>query len=169
MNIFVLDTDPKLAARAHCDKHVVKMVLESAQLLSTAHHIAGSTIDLGSIYKPTHIEHPCAKWCRENAANYKWLYNLYHELAREYTHRYCKIHKAATITPFLQSVPDGVLRRNPTSSSSLTPFVQCMPDEYKHEDAVTAYRDYYVGEKASFAKWTNREPPYWWPHNTEEN
>lgn len=153
MNIFVLDTDTKLAAQYHLSRHVVKMILESCQLMSTAHHVLGS----GGPLKITHKNHPCALWVRESAANYEWLYNLTVELCKEYTFRYNKIHKYES-DGVLQSLskPPFLLARGP-----MTPFAQAMPDRYKHSDAVTAYRNYYLGEKSHMFQYKNRDMPDW--------
>ena len=72
MNIFYLDEDPFEAARLQYNKHVVKMILESAQMLCTAHHHYESSVDIP--YKKAHYNHPSTKWTRENASNYSWLY-----------------------------------------------------------------------------------------------
>ena len=77
MNIFYLDKNPKLAAKYHCDKHIVKMIIEYAQILSTVHHLYNSPNEiLNKIYKKTHINHPCVKWAASNLENYNFLYNL---------------------------------------------------------------------------------------------
>lgn len=154
MNLFVLDRDPALAASYHCDKHVVKMIVETAQLLCTAHHIEGS-LDVATIpYRKTHANHPCAHWVRESSANYSWACCLGLELCLEYTRRYSKIHKS-------QAVIEWAMENYLRNDGELTPFPQCMPEQYHDEDVVEAYRRYYRGEKASFAKWKNSEP-YWW-------
>lgn len=148
MNIFVLDAHPSLAARMQCDKHVVKMILESAQIMSTIR---------GGPYKPTHENHPCVVWARSSSANYMWLWQHAVELCREYTRRYGKIHKSqpVVLSAYLpESVPAG----------ELTPFVQCMPEQYRQSDAVQAYRAFYIGEKAKFAVWNYSTKPTWWPN-----
>lgn len=154
MNIFVLDNKPWDAARFHCDKHVVKMVLETAQLLSTAHHINGSwTPDM---YKPTHVHHPCTKWVAETSFNYWWTFQLFLALCNEYSYRYDKVHKTDTKMSELLR-PDGRRSHDPTD------FALAMPDKYKVEgDAVQSYRNYYLGEKAYMATWTKRNEPEWW-------
>lgn len=149
MNIFILDLDPKTCAKYHCDKHVIKMVLESAQLLSTAHWVLNSDIK-EQLYLPTHTKHPCSIWTSASLDNYKWLYNLFNELAKEYEFRYNKHHR----THFLLS--DKLI--NPPSNIpdiGLTEFAQAMPDKYKDKDKdpVIAYRNYYIGEKYKIAKW----------------
>ena len=151
MNIFVLDNDPKVAAQMACDKHVVKMVLETAQMLSTVQHHNGITAP----YKPTHANHPCTKWAATSTQNYKWLLEHGIALCEEYSHRYNKEHKCEQlITGPLSLIP--IL---PTEK--LTPFAQAMPEQHKRENAVDAYRQYYIHEKARFAKWKNRDIPTW--------
>jgi hypothetical protein len=152
MNIFVLDRDPEENARYHCDSHVVKMILESAQLLSTAHHILGD----GGPYKKTHENHPCAVWVRESAANYTYLWFLMLCLGKEYTFRYNKTHK--TILDHkdtLRELPSRLL------GVSMTEFPKCMPEEYKKETVVDSYRTYYKYGKADLLKYTRRNAPFW--------
>jgi len=158
MNIFYLDSDPKVAAAMHCDKHCVKMILESAQLLSTAHHVIDvePTIEC---YKSTHKNHPSAIWCRQSGRNYEWLWIMLKYLCKEYTNRYGKVHKveASGLLDRLSNRPINL------ELGELTEPPQCMPDEYKCQDnSVQAYRNYYLGEKASFAKWNYSITPNWW-------
>jgi len=152
MNIFVLHTNPKIAAQMSCDKHVVKMVSESVQMLSTTMHSVG----LEGPWKKTHANHPCTIWTRESLQNYQWLWDHANALGEEYTHRYNKKHKShLTLTSKIPYNIDGL------SNKGLTPFPQAMPDEYKDKDIVKAYRKFYLGEKASFATWKNRTMPEW--------
>lgn len=145
MNIFILSRSPDEAAQMQCDKHVVKMCLETAQILSTI---------VGGPYKPTHANHPCVKWAGESYSNFFWLREHGIALCREYTYRYGKVHKCEEV---IKSI-----RCNSFLPYIGTKFVQCMPPEYKHEDAVTAYRAYYHS-KAAFAQWNKSRPaPYWW-------
>lgn len=148
MNIFYLDRDIDKCAQYHCDKHVVKMITEYAQLLSTCH------IGVPGAYKPTHINHPCAKWVRSSINNYAYLVNLALVLGEEYTYRYNKIHKSSLVTESLP-IPDL-----PNSDFSEPP--KCVHDDFKSvPDVVEAYRLYYKRDKASFCKWTKRETPEW--------
>jgi hypothetical protein len=153
MNIFVLHEQPWVAAEMHVDKHVVKMIVESAQMLSTAHAVLdGEQV----AYKPTHINHPCSKWVRESVANYQWLYSLFRYLSQEYTHRYGKVHKTwlnhgKTLATPPKNIPE----------KGSTPFALAMPDQYKDDNPVTAYRKYYLGEKAHIFKWKDRSIPEW--------
>lgn len=158
MNIFVLSRCPRLAARLHCDKHVVKMILETAQLLYTAHHVVGTPDLPPTAYKKTHANHPCALWVRESRANYLWLVELGWWLCKEYQHRYGthKIHKTEWHILWLKScvprLPDG----------PPTPFRQAMPEAYKCDDPVQAYQAYYRENKLKvrgIIAYTRRECP----------
>ena len=139
MNIFVLDRDPKIAAYMMCDKHVVKMILESAQMLCAAHHVLGSKLDIP--YKIAHKNHPSTIWTRECAANYSWLYEHMRALGDEYTKRYNKIHMSITKCKYLWRFPNDIPR------TEFTQPPQCMPDEYKDKCSIKAYWNYYIGEK----------------------
>lgn len=160
MNIFILDSDPERAAQYHCDKHVVKMIVESAQMLSTAHRLAGANNSI--LYKQTHVNHPCSIWCRTNKANYHFLVRLALALCKEYTKRYKKVHKTQRIIEWCAAhTPKNLISE--ATNIKLTKFVQAMPDQYKDSyDPVQAYRQYYHGEKASFAKWKYTQVPDWW-------
>ena len=151
MNIFLLDKDPKKCATYHCDKHVVKMILESAQMLCTAHWVTGSSAP----YKPTHIHHPCSIWVRESIDNYTFLCSLGYNLCLEYTSRYGRIHKT-------QKVIEWCIQNKPNvERKGLTPFAQAMPEEYKNKSPVKAYRSYYAGEKKDLLRYTNSLVPSW--------
>ena len=153
MNIFVLDRDPIRAATMLCDKHVVKMVVETAQMLCTT---AAANGQIGVPYRSTHKKHPCTLWVNESKDNWDWLIAHGEEMCAEYTRRYGKIHKTQSVIEWCKH--SGTAPRN---SIGLTPFKLAMPSVYKHPDAVRAYRDYYKGEKAGFATWRS-EPPQWW-------
>jgi hypothetical protein len=152
MNIFVLDTDPRLAAQYHCDQHVIKMILESAQMLCTALRTHGAEPP----YQTTHPKHPCTLWAQQTRSNWLWLKELAFHLNEEYQARYQKSmpHKSWLIIEELEPdvIPEG----------PLTPFVQAMPNEYKHASPVTAYRQFYCGDKSSFATWKYSETPFWY-------
>ena len=175
MNIFFLDTDPKLAAQYHCDKHVVKMILESAQLLSTAHRMIDGEVFVEVrngrkikrfkhpidsydevLYKATHANHPSAKWARESKDNYIWLFNLFSDLCKEYTYRYGREHLSGI------KLMD-ILKNPPVNIPDIggTAIAQAMPDEYKHSDPVIAYRTYYREAKSRMLQYTNRPQPTW--------
>lgn len=166
MNIFFLDQDPVLAAQYHCDKHVCKMIVEYAQLLSTAHHVLdGEACKFkDQIYKKTHENHPSAVWAREGLMNYYWLYSLFWNTCSEYEKRYNKVHKTKALLKNLKFYPRNIVQK------LMVDPPQCMPDQYQCNDVVQAYRNYYLGDKARFAKWKYTAPPPWWPEqNGEKN
>lgn len=157
MNIFILDNDPVKAAKDHCNKHVVKMVLESAQLLSTAWPAEVAP------YKHTHYRHPCALWVRNSLSNYNWLCQHSLALCSEYTLRYKKVHKTQSVAEWLsKNVPN-------LPDIGLTPFAIAIKDKSLHTgDVVSSYREYYIKEKARFARWEPlAESPAWWPKAAE--
>ena len=183
MNIFVLDKKPTTAAQMMCDKHVVKMIVESAQMLSTAHRVLDGEqyTELSAnnrrikrwkspyklmediLYKASFVGHPCTKWVMENNKNYYWLAEHAYELCREYTRRYGKVHKTDDMISLIRYRKPA----NITIADSITPFAQAMPEEYKNSDAVEAYRAYYLGEKTRFAKWKDGNIPTWWNQEQE--
>ena len=149
MNIFYLDKDPVKAAKMQYNKHVIKMILESAQMLCTAHHVLDNRIRLldDIPYKITHVNHPSTIWCRQSIPNYMWLYNHMIALGKEYTKRYGKNHLTITKCKEPLSVsPEGI-----DTYVSFTQPPQCMPDEYKDKCSIKAYWNYYIGEKHSVA------------------
>lgn len=159
MNIFFLHTNPRRCARWHCDKHVVKMLLETCQLLYTCHwmvagHVNGAP---GVGYKKCHWNHPCSKWLRLSAFHYEWLSTLGLELLREYKFRYKgRDHKCeAHIIWLSKSVPAGLV-----DNGWRDPFL-AMPVEYKCGDAIASYRRYYIGAKKAFLNYTGRRAPHW--------
>lgn len=161
MNIFVLSEDPTRSAQYHCDKHVVKMVLESCQMLCTTLH----TEQIHDVpYKVAHINHPCTKWVRQSLNNYFWLLDLTKELLRQYTLRYGKVHKSTRVYNFCRlNVPLLPI-------IGLTEFALAMPDEYKvSENPVECYRTFYHYEKRRFARWDKlSNTPEWWEINSNE-
>lgn len=178
MNIFILDLNTRTCAEYHNDRHVVKMILESCQLLSTAHRVLDGSMYQGRtatgrkvsrwklsnndqlLYQATHINHPCAVWCRDSVENYNWLWSLTNSLAQEYTARYGKVHKCESdgLIAILRTPPIHIPQRGWSAPA------QAMPDECKHSDAVTAYRSYYRDHKQHLAKWTGRPVPVWYTH-----
>jgi hypothetical protein len=136
----------------HVDKHVVKMPLETAQILCTVHWQVGNQAP----YKSTHKKHPCTIWAGQSIQNYMWLCELGLELCKEYTHRYAKTHKCEDIINWCiintPNLPDAVI----------TPYALAMPDEYKtSKDPIECYRNYYIGAKSHIHTWKNRQKPYW--------
>ncbi len=162
MNVFVLHLEPHKAAQMHNDRHVCKMIVEYAQLMSTAHHKAGSAKDI--MYKATHPNHPCNKWVRRDAANYRWLYALFCNLCDEYTYRYDKVHKTdKKLRKILSKLPANLLDDAHKTSRDVTGFALAMPDQYKDfNSAVRSYRYYYRCDKQHIAHWTRRGKPEWW-------
>ena len=149
MNIFYLHHDPKLCAQYHVDKHVVKMILETAQLLSTTHWLSDSE----GPYRITHKNHPSAIWTRSNKSNYTWLCQLGIELCKEYTYRYGKTHKTQKHLEWMSlnipNLPDG----------EFTPPSLAMPDVFKCNDNIESYRQYYRLGKKHLHNWKMREKP----------
>ena len=157
MNIFYLDRDPVIAAQMMCDKHVVKMILESAQMLSTAHRVLDGDdyANETGMYKLAHKNHPSTIWVRSSLENYVWLYEHMEALMCEYTHRYGKHHATERLKVPLSGCPVNI----PMVGFTAPP--QCMPSYCKGDSTVAAYRAYYIIEKSSFATWKNREIPEW--------
>ena len=152
MNIFVLDRDPKLASQYHNDRHVVKMILESVQLLSTAHRING--YDEG--YKMTHKNHPCSVWVRESQSNYHWLVDLVNELHKEWQYRFDHAHNHKSY-----DVMRSLSSPNFLPNIGLTPFAIATAEDCRFDDPVKSYRSYYKNHKTHLFKWTKREIPSW--------
>ena len=145
MNIFYLDKCPVKAAKYQYNKHVVKMILESAQMLCTAHHCVMGE-DANVPYKVAHKNHPSSIWARQSGENYTWLYRHMMELGREYERRYGKKHLSIIkCEDPLSILPGGILE------TGLTKMPQCMPDEYKDKCSIQAYWNYYIGEKHTVA------------------
>lgn len=158
MNIFVLDNDITKAAQYHVDKHVVKMPLESAQMLCTARLLLGESSETVP-YRKAHPKHPCTLWATESVDNYLWLCDLGLALCKEYTYRYDKVHKCeAVINDCIDNIPT-------MPDIGLTPHPQAMDDYCKLPDAVMGYRNYYNNEKHHLFSWKNRPTPYWVTYN----
>jgi len=149
MNIFYLHESPHTAARLQYNKHVVKMILESAQMLCTAHHHYAEKHEINADYIPykkAHYNHPSTIWCRENSHQYYWLYAHMMALGQEYKDRYGKIHLSITkCKEPLRLAPYEM----PTCDFEQPP--QCMPDEYKDKCSIQAYWNYYIGDKSKIA------------------
>tara|TARA_B100000780_G_scaffold54930_1_gene34420 strand:- start:8285 stop:8836 length:552 start_codon:yes stop_codon:yes gene_type:complete len=178
MNIFILDNDPIVAAQLQCDKHVVKMIVESAQMLSTVHRMldggmerrlskGGSNIQYwrlddyreGILYKACHFNHPSTVWTRESIANYNWHYDHFKALCLEYTYRYGKVHMTQVkLLEELATPPRNI------SQGGLTPFKLAMSSnpECIFTDAIKSYRAFYKTKQERFKMvWTGREIPQW--------
>ena len=151
MNIFYLHEKPEVCARMHCNKHVVKMILESAQMLCTAHWINGGEAP----YKKSFMNHPSTVWARGSLQQYKWLCNMAKNLCKEYTYRYEKKHKT-------EDIIDWCITNEPKlSNDKFVQPPQCMPIEYKSVCSIKAYRTYYLNDKKGFLDYKKRETPQW--------
>lgn len=160
MNIFYLSHNVFLCAQWHCDKHIVKMILEYAQLLCSAHHILDGPFckwdDRICLYRLTHKNHPCAVWTRDSNENYKWLYQLFCALCDEYTNRYKKVHKTdEKLRDVLKHTPCEI----PEDKFIKPP--QAMPEEYKTDSSIDAYRIYYKYGKKDITEWRYTQTPWW--------
>ena len=188
MNIFYLDKNPRVCAEYHLDKHVVKMILEYAQLLSTAHRVLDGTMSVGLsktgrkqttfvlpdsrepvLYSATHINHPSAVWCRESNSNYRWLARLLESCCLEYTYRYGKMHKVQSsglMMTLLLYTPKNI------ANKAFTDPTPAMPDECKVPgDSLQSYRNYYVMNKGHLWSWkgkiNSRQQPQWFINMVE--
>ena len=186
MNIFFLHRDPEQAAKEHVDKHVVKMIVEYAQLLSTAHRMLDGIewTDYSKngrkikryrlenpnkekvIYKACHYNHPSAIWVRENRLHYQWLYRLFKKLGHEYTHRYGKVHSTNLLL-------NQLLENSPTNIPVIDwkdppPAMKHYPDCIVPGDSLQSYKNYYIVAKAYFAKWSKRDTPKWFTEGVEQ-
>lgn len=168
MNIFILSWIIENCVKYHCDKHVVKMILETTQLLSTCQHMVNSSqaeiwTEENRIYRKTHMNHPSSLWTRECRENYIWLCHLGLALCREYAYRYDKKpedHKCHSKLMFLIThVPSQL----PSNNGVITIPKMAMPDKYKCENPVQAYRTYYLNDKQKMLVWRKRGPPSWVP------
>lgn len=151
MNIFVLDNDPVKAARYCADTHVVKMPLETAQMLCTVLWKHG----IEAKYRPTHQSHKCVVWAQASSQNFEWLVIHGLSLCDEYTRRYGRKHACEKV------IIDCWLRQPALSNIGLTKFAQALPDYLKSEDPVLAYRNYYRFEKKHLASWKRNDIPEW--------
>ena len=183
MNIFYLANDPKLCAEMHVDKHSIKMILEYAQLLSTAHRIIDGNQSVGLsktgrkqtryvlpdnresiLYSATHANHPSAVWVRKSAMNYHWLHKLLVALCKEYTYRYGKIHKVESMG--LMQTLKNIIPTN-ISDKPFTEPTPAMPDDVKVAgNSIASYHNYYINNKTHLASWkgkiNSRNIPEWY-------
>src|SRR5574343_675238 len=137
MNIFVLDTDVIKCAQYHVDKHCVKMILETTQLLNNAAIVHNP--NYVPVYKQTHKNHPASLWTSQSQQNFDWLVDLGFALCNEYTYRYHREHKCQSIIKTFKYSNSRLRMPN----KGITPFALCMPDQYKASDPVQSYRNYY--------------------------
>lgn len=155
MNAFWLDADPRTAARYHADQHVAKMILEAAQVLSTAARLRG--VDDPRLYRSTHENHPLVQWAAESRANWDRLYEFARALNDEYVERFDRDEPHASWR-LLQELDRDAL---PLPEDPATEPPQCMPERYRGPDLVDAYRTYYATEKAPWAQWNHSRRPDW--------
>lgn len=174
MNIFFLSQNPTECAQMHVDKHVVKMITEQLQLLSTAHRVLDGTeyIDDSSgrkikrwklggsyeyiLYKATHQNHPSAVWTRQSYENYIWLHSMTEALCKEYTYRYGKIHKGehSGLLDTLSYAPINI------AVKVFTEPTPAMPEQYiVVGNSIQSYRKYYNEGKRHLFSWKNRPTP----------
>ena len=192
MNIFIIDRNPIIAAEMLCDQHVVKMVTESVQMLSTCHRVLDGKMEIAPsrsgkrnvaryrlsdgrdsvLYHAVHYNHPCNTWIREDAIHYEWLSMHTVALNFEYTKRYKKTHACDSIIQYLVDVGPPLNIPNYSTGSRLLGnhrFVQAMPNEYKDPDPIKAYRNFYIGSKSKFARWRFTTPPKWYTDATAKS
>ena len=173
MNIFVLHSDPTKAARMHCDTHCSKMILESAQMLSTAAHFASGKLKivekangkkgyhisgtLSGIYgvDVRHVFHPCTLWTLSSRSCAEWLLELAEELHTEKLFRTNRGHKSIDV---VRKCRKHILR---LEDAGLIKHALAMPDRHKCASVVTSYRSTYIHEKAHLLEYTRRDPPAW--------
>ncbi|MBF0184673.1 MAG: hypothetical protein HQM06_09830 [Magnetococcales bacterium] len=163
MNLFFLDREIARAVRYHSDQHVVKMALESTQILCSAlwrHGVAAP-------YRPTHANHPTVLWAGDNLCHYRWMVRFALALCKEYTYRFGKIHRCQSILRALPTTP-------PLPDTEWHDPPQAMPEIYRSADAIQGYRRYYQAEKSSFAskgtaKWSRRRVPPFMRSSPETN
>ncbi len=167
MKIYFLDSDPYQCAQYHCDKHISIRILETSNILCSAHvHISNNQINYESeafqhlpwaiTFKiPLAQDNPHCNWIRESIQNYRWLSELGCALCQEYTFRWGRKHKYEICLQWLR------LNEPNLPDIELTRFQLLMPSEYKSDDPIESYRKYYIADKTRIAKWTRREKPYW--------
>jgi len=188
MNIFYLDHDVKKCAEYHNDKHSIKMILEYAQLLSTAHRILDGVLSTGYspsgrkktvyvladnrdtvLYSATHVNHPSCVWVRQSDKNYDWLFALFQALLDEYTHRYGKVHACSKLEMLLARLPNNIPQKpftepTPAMPDDIKVIREVYIDRYEF-DSLASYRNYYIQNKTHLAKWKNRDIPSWYRSN----
>ncbi len=190
MNIFYLDPDPKICAEQHISKHTCKMVIEYAQLMSTAHRVLDGTeyTDLtansrrikrwrmddpfmeSTLYKASHINHPSAIWCRENKQNYLYLHRLWHYLLQEYTYRYGRKHECEKLGAALylrpENIKDGEFFAPTPAMPPELKIIAENPVPGRKYDSLKSYHNYYIKDKIRFASWkgkvNSRPTPEWY-------
>ena len=175
MNLFYLDEDPRISAKYHCDQHALKMIVEYAQMMSAAHRVIdGSECKILStktgrsrkywehptledvLYKPTHVNHPTSIWVRESTGNYMHTYLLFYYLSQNYFARTNRVHKS------WEKLANAICRHPDIKKREFTPPPQCMPEEFRMDDTVEAYRNFYNKDKSRFATFKLNGTPHWY-------
>ena len=179
MNIFYLSNNPKTCAQMHNDSHCSKMIIEYAQLMSTAHRFLDGEKYYGktangrkiarwlhpdpvmeaTLYKASHVKHPSGIWTRKSKQNYRWLYSMWTELNTEFMYRYNKNvpHESfRKLEKVLEEPPKHMY-----DSGFCEPY-PAMPDDVKYDSSIKSYHEYYIKYKQHLAKWTKRGEPYWY-------
>lgn len=167
MNIFFLDSNPKIAATYHNDKHVVKMIVESFQMLSTNCRLHGCENEF--LYKKCFENHPCTIWGRQSIQNFEWLLKLNFALCEEYTNRYNKLHSTFFRLFKLKKEIEYVNFKFPQTKFT-TPALAMPKDcilkvekfNSEFEYVIQNYRNYYLTHKSYLKKYTNRQIPDWY-------
>ena len=179
MDIFYLSNDPDGAARMQCDKHVVKLIVETAQILSTAHRVLDGVHEIliskhgrrkqywrmqddsleSVLYKPTHVNHPSCVWARAALLNYTWLFKHFEALLDEYTYRYGKTHATSRLLNVLSKSPDNI----PPGTTIIPLCMKSAPECMNMSNPVESYRNFYKTKASRFKMvWTKRPTPHWW-------
>lgn len=179
MNIFYLSHDPVEAAQFQCNAHVPKMIVETAQMLSTAHRVLDGKLVIAKsksnrnikywelddsrepvLYKPTHVNHPSAVWIRETVDNYEWAYKHFMGLCNEFRHRYGKIHLSELKLASMLAVTPNKLNQKGLTNVPLA--MGSNPECIDKSDPVGSYRKFYQTKQERFKMvWTKRPVPEW--------
>jgi hypothetical protein len=160
MNLFILSLNFDECAMYMIDKHISKMILEAVQMLCVAKRMLEPDLVLHNLYRTSHKNHPVTIWIRTSLENYLWTLDMVDAMHKEWQYRYqhTKEHKSYTIAKWLR---ENAPPAESFEQSGLTPFALAMPDEYKTEDPVESYRNYYKS-KSDFATWKRRDIPDWY-------
>lgn len=186
MNRFIIEQSPQDCARSHCDKHVVKMIVEEAQMLSTVHRILDGELEMrpsksgkrltkywklnddreDTLYRPVHMHHPCTVWSAKTLGNYRWSYALLENLCEEFTYRYGKVHSTQTkLLDTLSHAPQNIPK-----DLEVTPAPLAMgsnPECIDHDDVIGSYRKFYMTKQYRFSMtWKNRPVPEWFQYGS---
>ncbi|CAL6001168.1 Conserved_hypothetical protein [Hexamita inflata] len=170
MNLFILSRNRRKNARYHCDRHVTKMIVEAAQQASSALSVVSPSVyqyHQEHIYKVTHVKHPCVIWCTQSFENYKYACEYGILLSIEFENRYKHSHKSRAVVEYLLKVGEEI--KDQFKQQELTPFAQAMPEEYRCDDAIKAYRNYYIHDKKKIATWKTEEPKWFTDNRLEDS